>query len=310
MGRGPAWRHATMRELPRNRIVSQGEGYAVHECARHRDTPPLSSRPFEPIALRVVIVTSGLFRYRTPSRQALLTPGAMVIGEAMRIRDLEPVDGDAGTMLAFDYSKRLAASVQASMGPGMSASRSLHDGLDAEAGVACLPASKRTVRAFVLATQLAGDSAGDSAGKMPAADADSIAIAVLDTALTAAAEASSAERVAPELEMRIARALRHVERHHADDCSLDALAQEAGLGVFHFLRSFKRCVGQTPCQHVMAVRLREAAEFLATSSARVIDIAIDSGFGDLSHFNASFREAFGVQPSAYRKRYRTERMTA
>lgn len=200
------------------------------------------------------------------------------------------------------------------MSSSNSASRGLHDRLDTDTGVArspaCLPASKRTVRACVLAAQLAGISATDSAGDMHAHSARAVAASVLDTATIAAEETSSPERVGPELQMRIARALRYVERNYADDCSLDALALQAGLGVFHFLRSFKRCVGQTPCQHVMATRLREAATLLAFSNARVIEVAIESGFGDLSHFNASFREAFGVQPSMYRKRHRPERMIA
>ncbi len=37
-------------------------------------------------------------------------------------------------------------------------------------------------------------------------------------------------------------------------------------------------------------------------NARVIDVALDSGFGDLSNFNRSFRAEFGLAPHAYRRR--------
>jgi len=48
-------------------------------------------------------------------------------------------------------------------------------------------------------------------------------------------------------------------------------------------------------------RLRKAALRLAAEPAKVIDIAFDSGFGDVSNFNRSFRAEFGVSPRAYRR---------
>jgi AraC-like DNA-binding protein len=32
----------------------------------------------------------------------------------------------------------------------------------------------------------------------------------------------------------------------------------------------------------------------------VTDVALDAGFGDISHFTTSFRRAFGVSPRRYR----------
>lgn len=288
---GPSRPDATIRE-PRHRIVAQGDGYTVHECARHRGMRPTRPRPVVPVAMRVVIATSGLFRFGAQSRRALLTPGAMMIGQDVCESDLEPFDDGEGTTLTFEYSEAFVGAAFVSMrAPPHASPRASIE-----------PASKRTARVFSLTVQLAREPR--------AVDVEGVAVAVLEAASIASNRASAEEGVAPELEIRIARTLRHVEFNHADDCSLEALAAEAGLGVFHFLRSFKRCVGQTPCQHVMAVRLREAAGLLASSQARVLDIAIQSGFSDLSHFNASFRETFGVQPSVYRKTHRLERMAA
>ncbi|PYP11756.1 MAG: AraC family transcriptional regulator [Gemmatimonadetes bacterium] len=44
---------------------------------------------------------------------------------------------------------------------------------------------------------------------------------------------------------------------------------------------------------------------LATEAGRVIDVALDSGFGDISNFNRAFRTEFGASPRAYRQRYGT-----
>ena len=82
--------------------------------------------------------------------------------------------------------------------------------------------------------------------------------------------------------------------------TLGSLAREAGLSPYHFLRTFQRLTGVTPHQYVLRARLREAAMRLAVEHARVIDIALDCGFGDVSNFNRAFRAEFGVSPRVYR----------
>jgi AraC-like DNA-binding protein len=80
------------------------------------------------------------------------------------------------------------------------------------------------------------------------------------------------------------------------------MAREAGLSPYHFLRTFERLTGLTPHQYVRRARLRNAATRLAAEPVRVIDIAFDCGFGDVSNFNRAFRAEFGVSPRAYRAR--------
>jgi AraC family transcriptional regulator len=81
---------------------------------------------------------------------------------------------------------------------------------------------------------------------------------------------------------------------------LGALAREAGLSRYHFLRTFQRLTGLTPHQYLLRGRLREAATRLATEPAKIIEIALDCGFGDVSNFNRAFHAEFGVSPRAYR----------
>ena len=101
-------------------------------------------------------------------------------------------------------------------------------------------------------------------------------------------------------ERRIARVLRYIDADAGADCTLDTLAAVAGLARFHFARSFRRVVGQTPRQYVIAARLRAAAKALASTRKPVTEIALDAGFADLSNFTTTFRRAFGVTPRRYR----------
>lgn len=101
---------------------------------------------------------------------------------------------------------------------------------------------------------------------------------------------------------RTARAVRIVERHANDpSLTLQHLAADAGLSVYHFLRTFTRLTGVTPHQFALRTRLRQAAVRLLREDARVLDVALDSGFGDLSNFNRAFRAEFGMSPRAYRR---------
>jgi AraC-like DNA-binding protein len=91
-----------------------------------------------------------------------------------------------------------------------------------------------------------------------------------------------------------------IERELDCNLRLARLAQEAKLSRYHFLRLFLRLTGLTPHQYVRRTRLRRAAMQLISSSSKVIEVAQDSGFADISNFNRAFRAEFGVNPRRYR----------
>jgi AraC family transcriptional activator of tynA and feaB len=52
----------------------------------------------------------------------------------------------------------------------------------------------------------------------------------------------------------------------------------------------------------LATRLRAAASRLLETADKVLEIAYDVGFGDISHFNQIFSATFGVSPREFRGR--------
>ena len=48
--------------------------------------------------------------------------------------------------------------------------------------------------------------------------------------------------------------------------------------------------------------MRRAAARLSATRDPITDVALDSGFGDLSTFNRRFRAVFGVSPRQFRSR--------
>jgi AraC family cel operon transcriptional repressor len=78
------------------------------------------------------------------------------------------------------------------------------------------------------------------------------------------------------------------------------LARLAGRSPSHVARAAVRWYGQTPTEIVNAARLEYSARQLGETSRPIMDIALDCGLNNLSHFYALFRKRFGVSPRKYR----------
>ena len=100
----------------------------------------------------------------------------------------------------------------------------------------------------------------------------------------------------------IAKALRHLQRHHADKISTSQLATWAGVSSVKFARLAKRLFSLTPSQLIIQARLNAAAEMLHRTRQSIAEIGIACGFADHSAFSRAFRRWVGCLPSEYRAR--------
>lgn len=67
------------------------------------------------------------------------------------------------------------------------------------------------------------------------------------------------------------------------------------------MKLFKELTGRTFTQYLKDFRLELAADQLAGSSRKIIEIAENTGFANHSYFTRSFIAKYGVSPSDYRK---------
>ena len=67
-------------------------------------------------------------------------------------------------------------------------------------------------------------------------------------------------------------------------------------------RLFRRVLGQTIQQYIIATRVHAAAYELAQTARNIAEIAFAYGFNDQSAFSNSFRAVMGTSPRAYRLR--------
>lgn len=106
----------------------------------------------------------------------------------------------------------------------------------------------------------------------------------------------------PITDARLSRALDYMSASLSRSIDLDAIAGEAGVSKYHFVRLFRERTGETPMRYLVNLRLETAARMLATSDLPISRIAFESGHTNVTHFNGAFRRRYGVAPGVYRQK--------
>jgi AraC-like DNA-binding protein len=87
---------------------------------------------------------------------------------------------------------------------------------------------------------------------------------------------------------------------HDQKLDLEKLAQRFSLDKYQLIRHFKRQVGVTPNGYLTLLRIEQAKYLLAQGHA-LVEVALETGFYDQSHFARYFRTYTGVTPRGYQK---------
>jgi AraC family transcriptional regulator len=83
--------------------------------------------------------------------------------------------------------------------------------------------------------------------------------------------------------------------------SLEALARDAGVSVFHACRVFRRVMGTGIHQHQQEARLRHALALLLDTRLPLAEVALEAGFANQGHLGNAFMRRYGRTPGATRK---------
>ncbi len=228
-------------------------------------------------------MTEGSFRYRTTQGDAILAPGAILLGNHGHCFECghEHAAGDRCLSFLFDpnYFEAILSAV-----PGGRSDHFLTPRLPPLMALTPIIASAESAR-----TERDPDAL------------EEIALGIAGQVVSVlAGHARSPSRSSARDQRRVATVLRRIEKEAHLPLNLADLAQEASMSRYHFLRTFRHVVGLTPHQFILRTRLHTAAVELRRSVRPILDIALDAGFADLSTFNRRFRVTMGVTPSVYR----------
>jgi AraC-like DNA-binding protein len=89
-----------------------------------------------------------------------------------------------------------------------------------------------------------------------------------------------------------------MERHFMYNLPLEKFGYLTGRSLSTFNRDFRRTFNATPQKWLTRKRLELAHYHISQHAKRPVDIYLEVGFEDLSHFSFAFKKQFGYAPSA------------
>jgi AraC family transcriptional regulator len=269
---------------PPARVLAQGDGWTASDIVC---TSGPHDRPFEEqhSSATIAIVVGGTFQYRSRGGREVMTPGSLLLGNASQGFECGHEHGTGDRCVSFSYTAEFFERLTSDAGARGS-------------GFAALRLPPIRSLSPLIARASAALAAPPAA---PAAPWDDLSIQL-------AAQAVQLDRglgpgpasAVPGAMARVTRVVRMIQACSDAPHDLRSLAREARLSPYHFLRTFESLTGVTPHQYLLRVRLCRAAIRVSTERTKILDIALDCGFGDISNFNRTFRAEFGVSPRVYR----------
>jgi AraC family transcriptional regulator len=232
----------------------------------------------------IAVVLSGSFVYRSENGRSLMYPGSLLLGNAGACFECGHDHAAGDRCISFHFSRPFFEEIAS----GAAGSHRFRF------PTTMLPAL-RQLTSHVVNVEAGARGAGSLYF-------EELSIALAETVLGLLSDGGPIRTVPSARDRRrIGDVVRHIEENADAPLSLADLAHRAGMSKYHFLRSFRQALGVTPYQLLLNMRLRRAALALRTTSSQIAAIAYTAGFGDLSTFNARFRDVIGLTPQAFRR---------
>lgn len=95
----------------------------------------------------------------------------------------------------------------------------------------------------------------------------------------------------------------YLMKNYRESIDLKQIASLVSMAEGSLCRFFKMQVGITIFEYLNKIKIEFACKLLMDYNLSILDVAIDSGFNNLSHFNKQFKLITGVTPKEYRIRF-------
>jgi AraC-like DNA-binding protein len=103
---------------------------------------------------------------------------------------------------------------------------------------------------------------------------------------------------------RIAAIHEYLMNNYHEEVDLKRLAALVNMAEGSLCRFFKMNTGITVFEYLNKIKTEFACKLLMDPDLSILEICLDSGFNNISHFNKQFKKNTGVPPSEYRKRFK------
>jgi len=96
-------------------------------------------------------------------------------------------------------------------------------------------------------------------------------------------------------------AVEYMENHMDESIDIEEVAKVSYSSTFHFQRMFHMLTGSTVAEYIRKRKLTLAAQELAATAIKVLDVALKYGYNTPESFSKAFRKVHGISPSAARE---------
>lgn len=97
----------------------------------------------------------------------------------------------------------------------------------------------------------------------------------------------------------VRQALDHLHTHSDKSIAMQELTAVAGVSRQYLAKIWKKQVGVPLNGYLNAIRIERAKVLLEAGNRKIIDVAMEAGFGSLSQFNRAFLRTTGLPPSRW-----------
>ena len=115
------------------------------------------------------------------------------------------------------------------------------------------------------------------------------------------------DAASPSYEAKIKQVLSFIQHNYAENITVRQLADICRYSQVHFMNLFRKSIGCTAVEYINSYRLSAAAANLESTDRAVMDIALETGFHNISYFNRMFLQKFHMTPREYRRTHREAR---
>lgn len=91
----------------------------------------------------------------------------------------------------------------------------------------------------------------------------------------------------------------YIEQHLSENITLAKLSEVSLYSPWYSYRLFKEHTNLTPADYIRRVRLSRSALRLRDEKCRILDVALDMGFGSVDGYQRAFFREFGCNPREY-----------
>jgi AraC family transcriptional regulator len=109
-------------------------------------------------------------------------------------------------------------------------------------------------------------------------------------------------------QLRLSRA--EIEMNLGSKMFIETLAKKCGLSASHFARAFTISTELSPHRFIMQRRVEKAQDLLKSTDCALVEIGLQCGFADQSHFNRVFSSIARTSPGKWRATHRRAKQLA